>query len=381
MEQLLKKYSEKLAQQDLAEKDNILFGALDAELFWNTDSKDKSVLNEVFKRLNINSLLFAKPKEPYLSIINYLTKKNPQTIYPLDCETRTFLHDLPVINEFSSDGIINTLKQKKSVIIKDKGIVTFGTIGPEQAFVTYSSVCFACYVKFHADLMTHKKTNTLEKEEIELFKFIHSFRQDLPKDIPTLLTGPFTESNSVTNALVEAGKLVVDYGLVDSYFGNISYTHDNIIHISQTGSSLDELTYCIDPCPMDNTTCAGITASSELSAHKRIIESTNIKAILHGHPKFSVIVSMDCQLECNENGICHNKCPHPRDFMGIPIVPGEVGTGPYGLCNTLPKAILHGPGEAIVYGHGVFTTSKTDFNQAFKNLLEIERMAQAQVIL
>ena len=58
--------------------------------------------------------------------------------------------------------------------------------------------------------------------------------------------------------------------MVDSYFGNISYRDGNTIYISQTGSSLDDLAGCIDPCPVDGSTCAAITASSEYSAHRDI---------------------------------------------------------------------------------------------------------------
>ena len=65
------------------------------------------------------------------------------------------------------------------------------------------------------------------------------------------------------------------------------------------------------------------------------------------------------------------KCPHERFVGGIPIVSGEVGSGPYGLCNTVPEAIKGRPG-VIVYGHGVFTTGHTDFNRPFKNLINIE---------
>jgi hypothetical protein len=55
----------------------------------------------------------------------------------------------------------------------------------------------------------------------------------------------------------------------------------------------------------------------------------------------------------------------------VPIVPGEVGTGPTGLCRTLPAALEQNTG-AIVYGHGLFTIGRNDFNEAFGALLAIE---------
>jgi ribulose-5-phosphate 4-epimerase/fuculose-1-phosphate aldolase len=186
------------------------------------------------------------------------------------------------------------------------------------------------------------------------------------------MKGPFASETEVHAALQEAGKLTVDHRLVDSYFGNISLRHEDTLHISQTGSSLDNLKGCVDPCPIDGSSCAAITASSELPAHLQIVQHTEYKAILHGHPKFAVILSMDCNIEnCECSNTCHIKCPHERSVCNIPVVSGEVGSGPYGLCKTVPKAIRNSPG-VIVYGHGLFTAGTEDFNQPFRSLLEIE---------
>ncbi|MCK5685154.1 class II aldolase/adducin family protein, partial [bacterium] len=166
--------------------------------------------------------------------------------------------------------------------------------------------------------------------------------------------------------------------LVDSYFGNISYLFEDIIYISQTGSSLDELAGCIDPCPLDGSSCAGITASSELVAHHEIYLRTSNRAILHGHPKFSVILSMDCdRVDCPNSGQCHIKCSEQRYINDIPIVPGEVGTGTTGLCHTLPPAMKRNRG-VIVWGHGLFTVAEDDYKLAFKHLLDIENMCREE---
>ncbi len=105
----------------------------------------------------------------------------------------------------------------------------------------------------------------------------------------------------------QAGKQVVADRLVDSFFGNVSYCLNHILYISQTGAALDELDGCIDPVPLDGSTSAGITASSELSAHLEIIARTGCRAILHGHPRFSVILSMDCD---------------PDQNQPVPLIPG-----------------------------------------------------------
>jgi len=123
---------------------------------------------------------------------------------------------------------------------------------------------------------------------------------------------------------------------------------------------------------MDGSSCVGITASSELSAHRAIVARGTHRTVLHGHPKFSVILSLACEEKnCELRGQCHLRCPRPRQAAGFPIVSGEVGTGPYGLCHTVPPALV-GHRGVIVHGHGVFTVGKTDFTDAFSALLEIE---------
>ena len=333
-------------------------------------------MEKVFEKLNINSLLFCRPAEPYYSLIEYLAGQYPSAIFPNDCETRTFMHDLPVINSFDADLIVSKLKQRKSVIVKNNGIVTWGTVTPEQAFIFFSSVCFACFVKFFSDYLLASRRQTISLNQQRVFEAAIPQLDVLPEIPPKLMPGPFTTEAEVYKAISEAGRLTVEYRLVDSFFGNVSFLKDNNLYISQTGSSLDELDGFIDPCPLDDSSCSSITASSEFIAHRDVVTNTDADGILHGHPKFSVIMSMFCEKEnCEFDGQCHIKCPEKRFIDDIPIVPGEVGTGPRGLCNTLPPALV-GTRGAIVYGHGVFTPARTDFNQAFANLLAIETLCR-----
>jgi len=381
MERLVRKYADKLVAQGLADAGAPLLGGLDAELVWNRDDPACTLFEEVFAGLNINSLLFAKPAEPYCSLLDYLAAGSSDAIHPEDCETRTFLHDIPVAREFAPPVIIAALKKRKSLYIAGKGIITFGTVSPEQAFVTYSSVCFAGFVKFFLDYQRSTTTGSNSTDAKEVFhKSFAAYREfitSLPEGAP-LRKGPFHASEEVIGAMIEAGKRTIDCRMVDSYFGNISYRLDDRIYISQTASSLDELAGCIDACPVDGSSCAGITASSEFTAHKEILSNTENRAILHGHPKFSVILSMICEKEtCDQKDRCHITCPEKRFIRDIPIVPGEVGTGPTGLCHTLPPA-LAGARGALVYGHGLFTIGKDDFQEAFGNLLQIERMCMEE---
>jgi len=392
MEQLVHKYSDKLIQAMLADTfgpTQPLVGGLDDTLVWNREAEETDVLKKVFNGLNINSLVFLRPKEPYGSIIRFLAEtalKSNGLIQPKDCETRTFLHDFPVINEFCPDKIIHTLKKRKSVIIappksntdfKGPAIIAHGIVSPEQGFVTVSSVCFASFVKFFADYLEALQKGVATVDEHHLFNLVIPFLEPIQTALPKFIPSPFPDEETVYSAIIEAGQKTVEYRLVDSFFGNVSYFWNGIIYISQTASSLDELSGCIDPVPMDSSTSAGLTASSELCAHMETICRTGCNAILHGHPKFSVILSMDCaplkKARCHFNTQCHIKCPEKRFVDRTPIVPGEVGTGPFGLCNTLPLALTQAD-AAIVYGHGLFAIGKNNFSEAFQTLLEVETL-------
>ncbi|MBD3241532.1 MAG: rRNA adenine dimethylase [Chitinivibrionales bacterium] len=372
MENLLDKYARKLVAAGLADEGAPLLGLVDADVSWNREDSACAVLDEVFRGLSINSLLLCRPAEPYRSIVDFLASRERQAIQPSDCETRTFIHDLPVSPRFDAHTVIAALRRRKSLIVPGTGIVSFGTVSPEQAFVVFSSACFATFVKFFSDYLTLARRGGLDDDYRAVYERVVPMLENPPARPPALREGPFGDADTVVGAMDAAGKKTVEYGLVDSYFGNISYRLGDTIYISQTTSSLDELPGCIDPCPLDGSSCAGVTASSELTAHREVLTRTGAAAVLHGHPKFSVIMSMDCTRDdCEMAGECHRRCPHVREVRGVPIVPGEVGTGRYGLCNTVPSAMENAP-AAIVYGHGVFTVGERDFTDAFATLLRVE---------
>ena len=83
MEQLVKKYARKLISAGLAE--NPLICGLDDEVVWNRSDDDIPVLEQVLAGMNINSLICARPAEPYLTIFRFLTSRYPETITPSDC--------------------------------------------------------------------------------------------------------------------------------------------------------------------------------------------------------------------------------------------------------------------------------------------------------
>ncbi|MFB3925987.1 MAG: class II aldolase/adducin family protein [Syntrophales bacterium] len=377
IEGLINKYAGKLVHDGLAEPAAPCIIAMtgggplragDAEVF--------PVLEHALGRLGINSLIYSPPAEPYRTIINYLSQTSEISGGIAD-EGGVLFRNLPVLQELTESGITAVLEKRKSVIIAGRGIIAAGRENLKQAYITYSSVCFACFVKFFIDYLRRWRRRGIEPAEKAAFERASGMLDSLPETPPLLMEGPFRSEDDILRAMEEAGKLIVDLRLVDSCFGNVSYRSGRHLFISGAGSFLDELQGSIVKCPLDGTTCADAPPPSrELPTHRQIVLTTEYRAVLHGHPRFSVILSMDCEDDnCTGREMCRKVCPRNRYIGDIPIVHGEPGEGPYGINLTVPPAIAGKPG-VIVYGHGVFTGCGLDFNRALQNLLGIENMCR-----
>lgn len=402
MERLVAAYADKLLRAGLADPERPpLVAGLDDRLVWNAAAREpdaaplRRTLEGLFGLLEINSLVLLRPAGLHAAILELLAREaldgaaSPEEarITPEDCETRTFLHDLPVRPLADAASLARTLAGRNCCILPGVGVLATGSVSPEQGFVTVSSACFACFVRFFSSLLRELRSGIVRPERLAVLDRVRALLPPPRTDLPELAAGPFADRGSALEAMVRAGRAVVDYGLVDSFFGNVSCLlpgeRGGLLLISQTGSSLDALEGCIDPCFLDGSSTACLTASSELTAHARSYAADpDLRAILHGHPRFAVIRSMDCprpdagSCAVRRAGLCHARCPELRTLdapgaEGVRIVPGEVGTGPTGLCNTLPPA-LAANGAAVVHGHGVFAAGATDFREPFRLLLEVE---------
>jgi len=380
VDKLIRKYARKLVDQGLVAPPGPLVGGLDADLVWNRSDPWQPLLAQVVTGLDISAILFARPAEPYFSLINRLVERMPAdspALRPQDSETRTFLHEIPIVRDPSAANLIHALKQRKCVIVPEQGIISYGTVSPEQAYIVYSSVCFSLFVKAFVDVfddLRFGRSDPILQDLVMQGRRYYAACLAKAMDHPQLMEGPFDHRRDIIEAICEVGRLTVEKRMVDSFFGNISYRLGNTIYISQTTSSLDDLKGCIDPCAMDDSKCTAITASSEYPAHKSVYRQSDHRAILHGHPRFSVIVSLLCEdrEQCENNGNCHIACTRDRDINGVPILPGESGTGPGSIAASLPLPLIRNR-AAIIYGHGIFTTGENDFAGAFQRLLDVER--------
>ena len=239
----MNRYEEKMVAQRLVDTGAPLMAEVETEIIWNRDDPLCGTLAAIFDQLNITSLCFSQPAEPYCSIIEQLTS-NADSIEPEDNETRLFLHDLPVVPNLDRVAITKQLKRRKAAIIPGHGIITYGTVTMEQCFVVFSSVLFSCFVKYFTDYLRSAREEKLSNTDRVVFeKIIRHLAPDVKEAVP-LQNGPFTIESDVYRAISEAGKPVVHNGLVDSVMGNISYRFGDTLYISQTGSFLDELEGC-----------------------------------------------------------------------------------------------------------------------------------------
>ncbi len=375
----IRKYIGKLKADRSVCPEGIAFAAQDDNMISAGDDTLASLAADTLSRINCLALCAARPALPFAEYLLRRAPADEHGVIPRDTETRTFLHDIPFVRrselgENPSVIIAKLLGNRKGVVVEGIGIIASGGLTVEQAYINWSSVFHSTFIKYLEDVL---ESGFQLPGEAEAFA---GFRSDwllkLSADELIFRNGPIVDKSDILDEITRVGSYTVQRGLVDSFFGNISYSNGDLIYISQTASSLDELAGCIDPVPFENSSTVGITASSELVAHRSIFEITGCRAILHGHPRFAVVMSMMCE----EKDLCQIKdcwrdCHKVRSMGGTPVVAGEIGAG--GIAKNVPP-VIGGPGRAIVYGHGVFAIGRNDFREAFQALVDVENWCREE---
>jgi ribulose-5-phosphate 4-epimerase/fuculose-1-phosphate aldolase len=371
------KYHGKLAADGSAAPLRIAFLANDDILLSHGPADLVALGAAVLAHLNVVALVAAEPSLPLTDFLVRRAASHEESLVPRDTETRTFLHDIPLVRREASrdpDRLAALLRRRKGIIVEGMGIIAIGGFTPEQAFINYCSVFHAAFVKYLLDLLQDGFRFPGEREAFAELR--RRWLQPIGTAELVFLPAPLADREAILAEIARVGRYTVEKRLVDSAFGNISWRDGNTILISQTGAHLDELAGCIDPVPDDNSSTAGVTASSELAAHRRIFEATGARAVLHGHPKLAVVLSMLCerQAQCSIAD-CWRQCPHVRFVGGSPVVAGEIGAG--GLAEKVAPVIGE-KGRAIVFGHGVFTIGHSGFAEAFAALVEVENWCRQE---
>ncbi len=375
----IKKYTDKILADRSAQADRIAFAAQDDSLLSAGDPQLAQLCQDTLTRLNCLALVAASPSLPFADFLVKRAAPEEHEIIPRDTETRTFLHDIPIIRmeelgNAPATTIANLLGSRKGIIVAGIGIIASGALTVEQAYINWSSVFHSTFIKYLEDVLSEGFRFPGEAEAFEQFR--HHWLLPLTAEGLEFRNGPIDDKAEILDEITRVGRYTVQRGLVDSFFGNISYQSNNLIYISQTASSLDELAGCIDPVPFENYSTVGITASSELVAHRRIFEITGFRAILHGHPRFAVVMSMQCEEKghCQVSD-CWKECSKVRPLGGTPVVAGEIGAG--GIAKNVPP-VIDRTGSAIVYGHGVFSIGRQGFAEAFRSLVNVENWCRQE---
>jgi len=382
MHDQIEKYTRKLLRDRTAVPESIRFYRLDDIVSANRHDEWLPLFSSVFEGLDITALLFARLTLPFADLLVERADPGTDRLVPKDSETKGFLHDIPFIRQKEWEGasktdqtamIVRCLKERKAAIIEGLGVVSTGGVTVEQAYIGFSTLFHTTFVKYLLDVLTDGFKLANEKMIFEGFKLKWNKSPDL-SDL-TFAAGPIVERNAIISEICAVGRYTVGKGFVDSFFGNISYFDGKTIYISQTTSSLDELEGFIDPVPVDGSSTAGLSASSELPTHRGIYLDAAYRAVLHGHPRFSIILSMLCDEKNCSIRDCNRLCDRSRSVCGVPIVAGETGAG--GMARSVPEAMKQ-QGVCIVYGHGIFAAGEKDFRDAFMKMADVENRCREE---
>lgn len=178
--------------------------------------------------------------------------------------------------------------------------------------------------------------------------------------------------------LIKYGKKIVEAGLAHSHFGNLSKRVGDQILISTRGSMLDELEGEIVTVPIYPAAAApdplDAIASTEINVHRAIYKATSALAILHGHSKYAVVLSM---LYKAGEEIVPEDSESIRVLHEIPVVRGSAGSDE--LARNASTALRDHKG-IIVQNHGTFARGAT-VDEAFVILSSIEYACTVKYLL
>jgi len=152
--------------------------------------------------------------------------------------------------------------------------------------------------------------------------------------------------------MAKFGKKLIDAGLADSHFGNISMRVGDRILVTRSGSMLDELDEnAIVAVDLKQPTSFDIIASTETNVHRAVYQNTSALAIIHCHSPFAVAMSMIAE----EHLIVPADSESLYVLHEIPLITG--GAGSKQLADAAAKALADHKG-AIIRGHGPIAAGK-----------------------
>lgn len=374
----MEKYAARLLRDRSAAPGRYAFAARDGGTVAEGDPALVRLAGEVLSRLSSNALLVARPSLPFAELLVRRAPPGHRRIVPRDSESRMFLGDVPFLRaeEGATDlpaRIAALLSSRNAGVVEGVGIVAAGAATVEQAYVRYASVFHATFVKYLEDLLRDGFRTPGEAEALEEFR--DAWPDPKPDEGLAFRRGPLDEPAEILDEMAHVGRRTVEHGLADSVFGNISRLSGGVVYISRTGASLDDLEGNVVAVPLDAPPPAGHGASSELPIHRRIYGTCAARAILHGHPRFTVVLSLLGHGEECAAADCARDCDRAGFLAGAPLVGGETGAGR--AATKVPEAVAS-QGIAVVCGHGVFAAGREGFGEPFRSMATLENRCRRE---
>ena len=134
------KYTAKLISNGSALTGQIAFAVQDDVIISAGEPFLASLSESVLSRLNCLTLVIATPSLPFADFLVQRCAGHGQKIIPRDTETRTFLHDIPIIRKKElhsapAEKIATLLGTRKGIVVEDVGIIATGALTVEQAYI------------------------------------------------------------------------------------------------------------------------------------------------------------------------------------------------------------------------------------------------------
>lgn len=214
------KYSSKLISDHSAHAGKIAFAAQDDIIISDGEPFLASLSESVLSRLNCLALAVAAPSLPFADFLIQRAAGHGHEIVPRDTETRTFLHDIPIVrkSEIGSDPaemFATLLGNRKGIVVEGIGIISTGALTVEQAYINWSSVFHSTYIKYLEDLLENGFMLPGEEDAFE------HFRRELLVPLSSggieFRQGPFSEKNVILEEMARVGWYTVQRHLVDSF--------------------------------------------------------------------------------------------------------------------------------------------------------------------
>ncbi|RZN33676.1 MAG: aldolase [Methanosarcinales archaeon] len=166
------------------------------------------------------------------------------------------------------------------------------------------------------------------------------------------------------------GKKLVEYGLVESHFGNISIRTGDTMLITRSGSALDEIDQdAVVEVGIAGSSSMDLIASSETIVHRAIYQNTSALAIIHAHCPYAVIESLIADspiVPVDSEGVYF--------LHEIPVVTGGIGTSDLAR-NAAP--LLREHKGVIIQGHGTIAVGMV-LEEAYVVTSQIEHCCQVK---